>query len=320
MIDNIIMIKKNLSDAEIKQIVKTSRLLEQSVNGLKAYNNGTTKNFDGGFFIKIETDKTLKITGSLHKYYSFLNTKSLTNFDSFTMHQAKETIIKMIENIGFEPENTNINYYEVGLNLAVNIEPKKILQNICSIGTIENTKEMFYNPKYKHKSIITTEFHRDFRVYHKAYDKIFEMNDKKKQPPTDAKIIRIETTNRRVEKILLLDFFKNENLQIIQNRFFSNWDKLNFYNDIDAPIGTHKSKIELAKEIIYKGKNEVLIKYLEQYNNNVLSIKMYYTIKRFIENWENEKFKYKSKKTEIFTYWETVYNTEKQIYNKNKSN
>ena len=59
MIDNIIMVKKNLSDAEIKQIVKKSRLLEQSVNGLKAYNNGTTKNFDGGFFIKIGTDQTL---------------------------------------------------------------------------------------------------------------------------------------------------------------------------------------------------------------------------------------------------------------------
>lgn len=320
MIDNIIMIKKNLSDVEIKQIVKTSRLLEQSVNGLKAYNNGTTKNFDGGFFIKIGTDKTLKITGSLHKYYSFLNTKSLTNFDSFTMHQAKETIIKMIENIGFEPENTNINFFEIGLNLAVNVEPKNILKSVYSIGNDATEKLFFINAGYKQKRHINTITHRDFRTYHKMYDKIFEMNDRKKQPPNDIKIIRIETAHRRVEKTLLLDFFKNENLQIIQNRFFSNWDKLNFYNDIDAPTGTHKSKIELAKEIIYKGKNEVLIKYLEQYNNNVLSIKMYYTIKRFIENWENEKFKYKSKKTEIFTYWETVYNTEKQIYNKRKSN
>ena len=320
MIDNIIMVKKNLSDAEIKQIVKKSRLLEQSVNGLKAYNNGTTKNFDGGFFIKIGTDKTLKITGSLHKYHSFLNTKSLTNFDSFTMHQAKETILKLIENIGFEPEKTNITYYEVGLNLSVNIEPKKIMQNVCSIGSIENEKELLYNLKYKNKSQLTTEFHRDFRVYHKMYDKIFEMNDKRKQPPNDIKIIRIETSNRRVEKTTLLDFFKDENLQIIQNRFFNNWDKLNFYNDIDTPTGTHKSKIELAKEIIYKGKNEVLNKYLEQYNNNVLSIKMYYTIKRFIENWENEKFKFKRKKTEIFTYWELVYNTEKQRYKQNNSN
>ncbi len=320
MIDNIIIIKKQLADAEIKQIVKKSRLLEQSVNGLKAFNNGTTKNFDGGFFIKIGTDKTLKITGSLHKYYSFLNTKSLTNFDSFTMHKVKETIIKMIENIGFEPEKTNINYYEVGLNLVVNIEPKKIMQNVYSIGSIENEKELLYNLKYKNKSQLTTEFHRDFRVYHKMYDKVFEMNDKRKQPPNDKKIIRIETAHRRVENTLLLDFFKNENLQIIQNRFFSNWDKLNFNNDIDAPTGTHKSKIELAKEIIYKGKKEVLIKYFEQYNNNVLSIKMYYTIKRFVKNWENEKFKYKSKKTEIFTYWEKVYYTEKQIYNKNKSN
>lgn len=315
MIDNIILVKKNLSDAEIKHIVKQSRLLEQSVNGLKAYNNSNTKNFEGGFYIKIATDKTLKITGSLHKYYSFLRTKSLTNFDSFTMLQANETIVKMIKNIGFEPLGVYITFYEVGMNLVVNIPPKSILKNVCSIGNI-NTERVFYiNARYKDNSHINTITHRDFRVYHKIYDKVFEMHDKNRKPPNGINIVRIETANRRVEKTLLIDFFNNENLQLVQNKFFNNWNKLNFYKDIEAPPGTHKSKIEIAREIIYKGKNDVLRFYFDQYKNKTLSVKMYYTVKRFIENWEYEKLKFKSKNTEILTYWENVYNAEKQKYN-----
>lgn len=309
------MIKKNLSDTEIKEVVKKSRLLEQSVNGLKSYSNTLTKNFNGGLYIKIGNDKTLKVNGSLHKYYSFLKSKRLTNFDSFTMHQAKEVIKNLIENVGFEPEKVQINFFEIGLNINVIFDPKTILKGVHSIGKFETAKEIFYNPKYKSKSLVTTEFHRDFRIYHKMYDKVYEMIDKRKEPPNQANIIRIETANRRVEKVLLLDFFKDEYLLQLQKRFFSHWDKLNFNNDIQAPPGTHKSKRELAKEIIYKGKNEVYKKYLDQYKNGTLSIKMYYTIKKFIDNWEIEKFNFQLKKSEICTYWEKVYCTEKQHYN-----
>lgn len=320
MIDNIVMIKNNLSETEIKSIVTKSRLLEQSVNGLKVYHNGKNKNLEGGFYIKISENKTLKITGSLHKYYTYLSQKKLNNFDSFTMQQAKETMNKLVIDKGFNIENTKVTFYEIGLNLVVDFEPSEILKNVKSIGTIENEKEFFYNPQYKKKTHKNTLTHRDFRIYHKMYDKVFEMQDKRKQPPSELKIIRIETAHRRVENTLLTNFLKDENLNLLQKKFFSYWHKLNFFNDVDAPKGTHKSKIELAKEIMHKGKVEVLNTYVNQYKNLVLSAKMYYSIKKFIDNWELDKHSFKVKKTDIFTYWQKVYNTEYQLYNSNKSN
>jgi hypothetical protein len=315
MIDNITMIKKNLSEIEKMKIVKTTRLDMQSINGLSCYDNRTTKNFNGGFYIKISTDNILKIAGSLHKYHSYLQTKSLTNFDRFTMCQAKETILHLIDRTGFDPEKMTITFYEIGLNIEINIDPKKLLQNIYSIGNLDKPKEIFVNPSYKDNRHVTTQKHRDFRVYHKMYDKVFEMQDRRKQPPNNVNIIRIETTHRRVEKTLLVDFFTDTNLKRLQNNFFSDWDKLNFYNDVDAPTGTHKSKIELAKDILYNGKVSVMKKHFEQYKNGVLTIKMYYSIKKFIENWEVEKFNFKHKKSEICVIWQNSYSIEKQLIN-----
>lgn len=320
MIDNIVMIKNNLSETEIKRVVNQSRLLEKSVNGLTVYHNGSNKNFEGGFYIKISENRTLKITGSLHKYHTFLNHNKLNNFDSFTMQQAKETMYKLATNKGFDTENTKVTFYEIGLNLIVDFEPSEILKNVKSIGSIENEKEFFYNAKYKKKTHKNTETHRDFRIYHKMYDKVFEMQDKRKQPPNEMKIVRIETAHRRVENTFLKDFLKDENLNQLQKKFFGYWHKINFFNDIDAPKGTHKSKIELAKEIMHKGKKEVFENYFNQYKNLVLSAKMYYSIKKFINNWEQDKHIYKVKKTDIFTNWQKVYNTEYQIYSNNKSN
>jgi hypothetical protein len=230
------------------------------------------------------------------------------------MPQAKETILQLIDNIGFEPLLSKIVYYEIGLNLVINIEPNKILQNVLSIGNLNTEKAFYFNARYKQKTHVNTLTHRDFRIYHKMYDKIFEMIDNRKLPPVNKNIIRIETVNRRIEKTFLSDFINDENLNQLQTRFFNHWNGLNFHNDIEAPPGTHKSKIELAKEIIYTGKNEVLKKYYNQYKNGVLSMKMYYSIKRFVENWETDKFKFVSKKSQICAYWEKVYNTEKQLY------
>ncbi|PTD14378.1 hypothetical protein [Flavobacterium columnare] len=312
MIDNIVMVKRNLSDTEIKQIVKKSRLQEQSVNGFKHYDNRLTKNFNGGFFIKIGIDNTLKINGSLHKYYSFLQNKTLTNYDSFTMQQAKEAVISLINSIGFTPENTTITFYEIGLNIIVSENPKLFFEAIHSIGNFENPKMFFINPKYKDGRMIVTEYHKDYRLYHKVYDKIFEMQDKRKVTPESLNIIRIETVHRRVERTMLIDFFKNDNLKQLQTKFFNEWDKISFEKDINAPNGTHTSKIDLAKNIIYNGKNTVLRKAHEQYKNGTLSLKKYYTIKKFIDNWETEKFNYVLKNKLIFTIWENLYNSEKE--------
>lgn len=316
MIDKIRFSKKNLSSTEIEKIVEKSRLQYFNTNGLKHYNNQKTKNFNGGLFIKIGTENTLTIEGSLHKYATYLTSKQLNNFDSFTMHQAKETLLKALENVGFESVNVMINYYEIGLNIVTEIEPKELLKRVYSIGDFDKEKLFYINPKYKNESEIITEFHKDFRLVYKVYDKIFEMQDRKKTFDFDKNIIRIETIHKRVEKTLLTDFFTDANLKTVQKSFFNHWDKLNFLVEVIAPSKTNIAKIEFAKALYKKSQSEVLKEILEQYRNNTISRKIYYNLKTFIENWENEKRKFKPTKSIISSHWERIYNTEKQIYNK----
>ncbi len=315
MIDKIRFSKKNLSECEIQKIVNTSRLQSYSADGLKHYHNQRTKNFNGGMLIKIDTDKSLKIEGSLHKYCTYLKNKELNNYDSFTMRQAKETLLKLIERTGFEPDNVTVNFYEIGLNIITDIEPKEILKNVYSIGDMDKEKIFYIDPKYKNQSQVITEYHKDYRIVNKIYDKIHEMKDNKKHPPNGVKIVRIETIHKRVEKTYLIDFFANENLKRLQKIFFNNWDKLNFSIEIIAPPKTSISKIELASQLYKKKPCEILNEITKKYKNNTISIKIYYTLKRFIENWDNEKINFTPTKSLVFSQWEILYNTEKQIYN-----
>jgi hypothetical protein len=314
MIDKIRFSKKNLTDIEIKKIVDVNHLETHNIDSIKHWNNTKTKNFNGGFHIQIDTKKTLIVEGSLHKYATFQITKKLDNFDSFTMHQAKETYLKLIRNLGINPENTNVNKFEIGINLNSNIETFELLNNIKSIGDFAKEKLFYFNPKFKNESVKTTEFHKDFRLVYRTYDKIYEMVQQKKDVP-NLKIIRLETIHQRVEKTFLIDFFTDANLKRLQNNFFDNWDKLNFKIEIVAPPKTSISKIELAKVLYVKKPIEVLNEILVEYKNNTMTVKIYYTLKRFIENWENEKINFKPTKSIVLSKWESVYNTEKQMYN-----
>ena len=139
------------------------------------------------------------------------------------------------------------------------------------------------------------------------------MQDKKKDVP-DLKIIRIETVQKRVEKTFLIDFFTDANLKRLQNIFFEKWDKLNFLVEITAPPKTGTAKIELAKKLYKKSKSDLLNEILIEYKNNTKTIKSYYTDKRFIENWGNEKIHFIPTKSKVLLKWEKMYNTEKQNY------
>jgi len=54
MIDKITLKKKNITDKELKQIASKSKLKKNTKNGAIYYDNGDTKNFNGGvfFFLK----------------------------------------------------------------------------------------------------------------------------------------------------------------------------------------------------------------------------------------------------------------------------
>ncbi|MGR3790444.1 hypothetical protein ACUXZJ_05970 [Flavobacterium sp. TN-1] len=304
----------------MKNIITKSRLTVHEKDGFRFYENGKIKDLEGGFYIGIDKNNTLKVEGSLHKYHSFLKTGKSSNFDSFTMHQAKETIFKLIENKGFEPLNMVVNHYEVGMNLNFDFDVIEILNNVHSIGEGITEKKLYINPQYRKERVLTTERDNNKKVVFKTYDKLFEIKNKRGIIRTDVNILRIESELRKVEKTYLLDFFTDTNLTKVRNVFFNKWDKLNFDFNIDAPKGTHKSKIELSKELMRYGIEPTRKKYNNLLKENAITIKIHRSIESFISNWNTNKYDYKIQNTLIYTIWAKCYSVEKQRNTQNYCN
>lgn len=312
MIDKITLIKKTLSDEEKKYIIEKSRLELKTLDGLPYYDNLKTKNFNGGIKIKICIRNILTVSGSLHKYNNYLNARTLTNFDSFTMETAHQTFKKLFENFGIEPKAMQVSFFEIGMNLKFDIDIRTILDKVYSIGAID--KKFMVDPKFKDNRQIITQSHKDFRIVFKMYDKFFEMKDSRQPKPNiDYNILRIEKVHRRVEKMLLSEFMTKASLTKLQNEFFNQWERINFYCDINAPKGTTKARIDLVKNIIYNGTTEVLQEYKDQLDNEAITKRQYYFIKPFIDDWHNQKKEYSLKDTQIVPIFKSSYNNEKQL-------
>jgi hypothetical protein len=317
MIDNIRFTKKNLTDSEVKNIIKKSYLqpMFEAKTGKVFYATGIERQLYGGMYIKINVDNSLTIRGSLHKYYSFLTTGKNTNFGSFTMEQAKDTFLKFIENKGIDPINLKIGRYEVGLNLIFDFDVVNILESAYSIGK-DKTKEVHIEPNFRQKRFKTSERSPNIRVSYKLYDKVFQMKETRNPPPKENHILRIETTQRKLLNTFSLNFFTDNNLHKIQEKFFNKWDNLNLKPSINAPKGTHESKIDLVKEIYKNAPIPTLEKYNKQREEGTITIKIHRKIREFINDWNKHKHTYKLAKSPIGRKWADVYEFEKQQYNK----
>ena len=73
----------------------------------------------------------------------------------------------------------------------------------------------------------------------------------------------------------------------------------------------HQSKKELAKKILLDGKT-VVLQELEE-NRQYSTPKIYRTSKHFIKNWEDNKFDFTLKNSQIQDLWEKYYNTAIQL-------
>lgn len=308
MIDNITLIKNNLSANDKMQIIEKNNLqsfVNESRN-VKTFDNSANKNLNGGILIKIFEDK-LKIEGSVHKYFHYLKYGTLENYTVFTMLDFVETIDKLFENFCIPKLDFLVINYEIGLNVFVeNNNPIIFLKKAISVGNLDGTQRKLYiNPRYKDERFLTTLMHKDNTLVFRIYDKDFERMDKgrkNKIPPC----LRIETKRSRQKSISFSEFSKPSSLTILQNKFFAEWNKLNFEKEITAPAGTHQSKKDLAEKILVKGKNIVLAELEEKRNN--LTPKIYKTSKSFVNHWENHKSNFSLRSSQTAQIWSTLYN------------
>lgn len=313
MIDKITLVKDNLNDIEKLQVIEKNNLQSfiNESNGQRIFDNQKTKNLTGGILIKIY-GKKIKIEGSIHKYHHFLKFGTLENYTVFTMQDFLNTIETLFNNLHLPKTDFLIINYEIGLNVFLDFsEPVDYLKKIISIGNLDgNQRKIYINPRYKNERFLCTQMHKDNTVVYRIYDKNFERLDKGKKNKI-PNCIRIETLRTRQKKLLLSDFCKPANLTNLQNKFFAEWNKLNFDKEIKAPTGTHQRKKDIAKSIILDGVN-VVLKQLEERRNQITP-KIYKTSKHFINHWNEYKTEFQLINCEISPNWDRFYNTAIQL-------
>lgn len=314
MIDKITLIKNNLPNAEKLQIIRNNGLqsfYNESTN-TEIFDNAKVKNLTGGILIKIYGDK-LKIEGSIHKYFNFLQYRTLENYTIFTMTDFLKTIETLFKNFGLGSINGFLVLnYEIGLNVLIkDSEPLEYLKKAQSIGNIDGTqKKLYINPKYKGETFLTTQMHKDNTLIFRMYDKNHERSDKGKKNKI-PNCIRIETLRTRQKKLSFFDFCKPANLSLLQYRFFKEWNLLNFDKEILAPTGTHQTKKDLAKKILLNGTNATISELEER--RNQITPKIYRTSKNFVKYWENYKLNFSLIPCEIAPKWAICYNSAIQL-------
>lgn len=318
MFCKITLLKTDLSENEILQIIEKNNLQYSynSITKTKTFSNQNIKKLTGGMLIKI-TDTTLKIEGSIHKFFNFLIDRRLENFNVFTMQDFLKTLETMFKVYHLPTDGYVVKSYEIGLNvyLSENEEQNDFLKKVQSIGKLDGTQRKIYtNPRYKNETMQTTQMHKDNTVVYRMYDKNQERTDKGKQTKISP-CIRIETLRTRIKDLPLQKLCSSLYLLGLQEKFIKEWQRLNFDKEIEAPKGTHQSKKELAKMILFDGTNEAL-KLLEA-KRNTLTSKIYRTSKEFIKNWDNVKDNFSLIDTEIMPKWANNYNTAIQQLTKN---
>lgn len=284
MIDLITLVKPNLTEVEISSIVERNCLQTNSNDGVVYYDNINTKNLiqQRGVYIRIETNQKLKVESSLHKYFNEISGNERSNYNLFSMSEAKKSIDHMLAERDIGIDNLRVYNYEIGLNLDVSKDCRSYLDKMKSIGSAGNEKLLYVNARYKDERMKTTVFHKHTRKYFKVYDKVFESMDRKRKDIPENKILRIETVNRRLDNCHVIEFFDPDNLKKLIEQFFRDWRTVQFQQDIITPKGTGRAKQHICLEIMNRGKETVLIQAKERHTNGSLSDWEYRNIREFI--------------------------------------
>lgn len=297
MIDKIKLTKRNITEKEFRAITAKTALSKNTKNEKIYYDNATNKNFSGGFFIQIDEKKTLKVTGSVHKYINFLVFKKLDNYNNITMQTAKEGIIRMLESYGLDSLDKNeveVQYFEVGVNKETEEPTHKILEEYQSI----KNKKLYFHPRFKNETLKTTETDKDKKRIFRIYDKVQEMKDNKREIPESIKhLTRYETVYRK-QKITLNRFLTDEYLAKLKEKFYNEANQIKGFFKVRYKGSGRVSqlKIEIATNILMYGIEKTLQKYKEEHSYGGITSMQLHTRKKFLKEWVEKRLFYEYEK------------------------
>lgn len=277
-------------------IVEHNRLTECTEGKELYYKSPKESRFEG---VEMSIRGTrMRITCSLHSLYSKWHGGRLDNSGFFTMSQAVETIHLLFDRIGIGiNEAIKVSYFEIGLNIPVEVEALKYISVAASIGG-ENEKEFFNDANYEKDRQRTTEKSKNIKKVFKMYDKTFEYRNKGK--PIDGNILRIETMFRR-QSIPLSTFISLDFINRLTERFYKDWDSISFPQKIEADVGVRTTQIEKARYIMEFGRDKYLSYIKELYDTGEITKKQSEQARAFVREWDSikRKFRYVSDNKEV---------------------
>ena len=170
----------------------------------------------------------LKIKGSIHKYWNYLNTGQDYNYNDFNINSIEETIqlIKRKYNLSKNGRLVNL---EFGLNIETSFSPSEIIdKGILHLKGITHCKKNTYRGTGMFK-----EFGR--------YDYWIKIYDKGKQFKLNRYILRLEIKFKRNRAISkhninsLNDLFNQDSLELLYSCLRSHIEDLTIIDDISPP-------------------------------------------------------------------------------------
>ena len=317
MFDKITMVIP-LKNQNLELIIKTNQLIRIEKNKELFFEHlNITKNTNGGLFIRIDIEKQIiKIEGSLHKYYTFLETGLLDNHSSnFSLNEMLEAFDLLEQHTNIQLIEAKIKHLEIGLNLYVSKPFASYESIIKAIKTRRKLLEFTENPKFRNKSEIVTNMHKNKARYYKIYDKVEELKDNRKitDLPLNLNILRIETVIKRTGTLLLKELLNPVYLKELINEFVEVWQGLEFEKILIVPKGTRNTAIAIIKDIIKEifDTDKVLDEYRTDLKKGRLSPKQFRTKSEFIRHkWQAMKKEIALNKHDAEIEFRKLFNTE----------
>jgi len=258
------------------------------------YKSSNYSNISGiGIYIK---RNKLILKTILHKYWQNKCYGKLRNDNLFTISESKLAFEMLLSENRLKAESVFITQFEIGLNLNVSYDPLTYIELVRYI-VASSDKEMFIDANYRKNRQKTTEKHKDIRKYFKIYDKGWQLLDKKRVQVSNRtkseRILRIETCYKRC-KTKSDKFFSNQNLNRLTNRFYDDWNKLQFFKEVTGKKGCRLSEIERAKIIINYGKDYLANINNQEYKKHIVTQNQYRNVREFIRDFDKHKSKFKT--------------------------
>lgn len=229
-------------------------------------------------------DNTLRIKGSLHKFYYWKTEGRADNSGVFTMSQMCQALEMLEAFIGVPIiEGGVFRSYEVGLNIRTSQDAREYIKEIESIDNA-NAPEMIEDATQKKYRQKTTRKDKDRKKYFKAYDKKEEVRVKQGGRLIEN-TLRIETAYKRQRKPVKELINKRKS---IADKFRADWLNLHFVREYEVAKGVHGTQAQKARMLMELGETEYIRTINEWMECRKITLKQHRTHREFARDFEKK--------------------------------